>query len=114
MDRSMNNDQVFILFSQSSNTASTPMIRAVVHNPKDPSGLVIRRLHHDLSNKAVKRRDSTAWFTAAKDFGSVDIQCRQIGPCTTALILMLHLHRRARLGGPGGTDAGSSLNAGLF
>src|SRR4030066_2058110 len=99
MDRSMNNDQGFILFSQSSNAAGTPMRRAVVHDPKDPSGLVIGRLHHDLSNKAVKGRDSTASFTAAKHFGSVDIQCCQIGPCTTALILMFHLHRRAGLGG---------------
>lgn len=110
----MNNDQVFKFFSQSSNTAGAPMRRAIVHDPKDTSGLVIGRLRHDLSNKAVKGRDSTALFTAAKHFGSVDIQCRQIGPCTTALILMFDLHRRAGLGGLGGIDAGSGLDAGLF
>ena len=90
------------------------MRRAIVHDPKDTSGLVIGGLRHDLSNKAVKGRDSTALFTAAKHFGSVDIECRQIGPCTTALILMFHLHRRAGLGRLRGIDAGSGLDAGLF
>ncbi len=114
VDWTVNGYQFGILFAQPSDTAGTTMRRTVVQYPKDPSGLVIGRLGHDLCHEPVKGRDPTLSFTPTKQLGSVDIECRQIGPCPTALILVFYLHGRSGLRRECGTDASPGLDTGLL
>ncbi len=90
------------------------MRRAIIHDPEDMPGLIIRRLTHYLFDKSIKGGDPTFLLATAKHLGPVDIERRQIRPCTTALILMFYLHHRAGLGTPRGIDSCTGLNTGFL
>lgn len=70
------------------------MTGAVVNDPKDPMGMAVGILTHDLLNQAVEGDNGAAGFTTAVDLGLVDIPGGQIGPGTEASILMLDLEGR--------------------
>src|SRR6266850_1278587 len=90
------------------------MCRAIVHDPEDASGVVIRRPCHHLLDESVKGCDTILRFAAAKDSGSVDVQCRDVGPGTATEVLMLDMHGSAWTAALRGVFAAASLNAGLF
>src|SRR5678816_1791468 len=90
------------------------MCRAIVHDPEDATGVVIRRPGHHLLDEPVKGYDSILRLTAAKDFGSVDVQCRDVGPGTATEVLMLDMHGCAWTATLSGVFTATSLNAGLF
>ena len=86
------------------------MTGAVVDNPKDPMGVAVRSLVHDLFDQAVEGDNGAAGFATAIDLGSVDIPGSQIGPGSEATVLMLDLEgasepgeaeRGGNAGGPG-------------
>src|SRR5438552_3560289 len=72
------------------------MCRAIVHNPEDATGVVIRRSGHHLLDEPVKGCDAILGFTTAKDSGAVEVQRGNIGPGTATEVLMLDLHGSAR------------------
>ncbi len=90
------------------------MRRAIVHDPEDAAGVVIRRSCHHLLDEPVKGCDSILGLAAAKDSGSVDVQCRDVGPSAATEVLMLDMHGSARTATLRGVFAAASLNAGLF
>ena len=53
------------------NGSDASMRRAVVHDPEDATGVMIRRPRHHLFDEPVKRGDAILGFTAAKDAGMV-------------------------------------------
>ena len=80
MNGPMNDNQLRILFLQPGRTSSSAMRRSIVHNPKDPSGLGVRRLGHDLVDKPSKGSHPGLGLASTKQLGSVDIPGRQISP----------------------------------
>src|ERR1700730_12756437 len=65
-------------------------------------------------DEPVKGRDTILGFTAAVDSGSVDVQCRDVGPGTATIVLVLDMHGSAWAATLRGVFAAASLNAGLF
>src|SRR5271157_3009100 len=90
------------------------MCRAIVHDPEDATGVVIRRSCHHLLDKPVKGCDAILRFAAPKDSGPVNIQRCDIGPGTTTEVLMLDMHGSARPTTLRDVFAAAGLNAGLF
>ena len=60
------------------------MTGAVIDNPKDPLGVTVRSLVHDLFDQAVEGDNGAAGFATAIDLGSVNIPGGQIGPGSEA------------------------------
>ncbi len=74
------------------------MAGTVVDNPKDPMGMAVGILIHDLVDQAVEGDNGAARLATAIDLSLVDIPGSQIGPGSEASILMLDLEGRV---GPG-------------
>ena len=87
---------------------------AVVDDPEDAAGVIIRRSGHDLFDEPIKRCNAIWGFTAAEDSGVVYIECSDIGPGAAAKVLMLDPQGSVRPAGLGGMLAPAGLNAGLF
>jgi hypothetical protein len=85
-----------------------------IHDPEDVTGVVIRRSCHHLLDETVEGCDSIPGLAAAKDSGSVDVQCRDVGPGAATEIFMLDMHGSAGTATLRGVFAAASLNAGLF
>lgn len=114
MNRRMHERQAGVKIPQTLGGAGPTVCRAIVHDPEDAPGIVIRRSCHDLLHEPVKGRDAILGFAAAKDSGPVDVQCRDVGPGATTEVLMLDMHGRARTATLRRVFAAASLNAGLF
>jgi hypothetical protein len=69
---------------------------------------------HHLLDESVKGCDAILGFTAAKNSGSVDVQCREVGPRTAPKVLVLDMQGSARTATLCGVFAAAGLNAGLF
>jgi hypothetical protein len=74
MDRGMHERQAGVEMAETLNGSGATMRRAVVHDPEDATGVVIRRSCHHLLDEPVKGGDAILGFTAAKDSGPVDVQ----------------------------------------
>jgi hypothetical protein len=96
------------------NGSDATMRRAVVHDPEDATGVVIRRSGHHLFDEPVKGGDAILGFTAAKDAGTVDVQGGDISPGAAAGVLVLDVHGSTRPAVLGGMLAAAGLNAGFF
>ena len=90
------------------------MTGAVVDNPKDPMGVTVRSLVHDVLDQAVEGGNGAAGFATAVDLGLVDIPGGQIGPGTEATVLMLDLERRVGPGRQRGVATLAGLDGGFF
>ena len=90
------------------------MTGAVVDDPKDPMGLAVGILTHDLLNQAVEGDNGAAGLATAVDLGSVDIPGGQIGPGTEASILMLDLEGRVSPRRQRGVAALAGLDGGFL
>ena len=106
--------EVRILPLQASNGSRTAVTGAVVDNPKDPMGVPVRSLGHDLFDQAVEGDNGAAGFATPIDFGSVDIPGSQIGPGSEASILMLDLDGRVSLGRQRGVATLAGLDGGFL
>ena len=93
MDRPLNEHQVRIVVPEPLDRPGTSMRRTVVDDPEDRSCPTIGMLAHDLMEQAVKGCDSGFGFTAAEDFGLVDVQGGQIGPGSQPPVFVLDFHR---------------------
>ncbi len=82
---------------QPGRTSSSAMRRSIIHNPKDPSGLGVRRLGHDLVDKPSKGSHPGLGLASTKQLGSVDIPGRQISPSPQTSIFVFYSHRQSRL-----------------
>src|SRR5579862_463888 len=88
------------------------MGRAVIHDPKDPSGALVGFLRHDLLDQVAKGLYACGAFATTKHLGSSHIPSRQVSQCATAFIFELHAHgllgsrRQARMQADAGLDAG--------
>jgi len=114
MDGGMHERQAGVEMAKTLNGSGATMRRAVVHDPEDATGVVIRWSCHHLRDKPVKGGDAILRFTAAKDSGAVDVQRGDIGPGTAAEVLMLDVHGSAWTTALRGMLAATGLNAGLF
>src|SRR3984893_1306468 len=90
------------------------MGRAIVHDPENTTGVVIRRPCHHLLDESIKGRDAIVRFAAAKDSGSVDVQRRDVGPGAATEVFMLDMHGSARAATRRDVFAAASLNARCF
>ena len=79
---------------QALNRCRPPVTGAVVNDPKDPMGMAVRILIHDLLDQAVEGDNGAAGFATAVDLGLVDIPGGQISPGTETSILMFDLEGR--------------------
>lgn len=114
MDGAVDQHQPGILLLEPRGGGGTAMRGSIVHDPEHAPGFVARWPRHDLLDQSVTGSDPGAEFTTAEDSGSVDIQGRQVGPRATALVFMLHLHRRAGLRGKSSVSTAARLNAGFL
>ena len=110
----MNKHQVGIFGLPPSGCLGTPMRRAVVADPENPTRPAIGPLSHHLVDKTVKGRDSILGFAAAEEFGTVNVQSGQIGPRSQPFVFVLDLHGLTGLRGQRFGFSGARLNAGLF
>src|SRR5438067_2670965 len=90
------------------------MCRAIVDDPEDATGVVIRRPRHHLLDEPVERCDAILGFAATEDSGPVDVQRCDVGPGAATEVLVLDMHGSARTATLCGVFAAASLNAGLF
>lgn len=90
------------------------MTGAVVNNPKDPMGMAVGILIHDLLDQAVEGDNGAAGFATAVDLGLVDIPGGQIGPGSEASILMLDLEGRVGPGRQRGVATLAGLDGGFL
>ena len=114
MDGGMHEPQAGVEMAKALNGSGATMRRAVIHDPEDATGVVIRWSCHHLLDKPVKGGDAILRFTAAKNSGAMDVQCGDIGPSTAAKVLVLDVHGSARPAALCGMLATAGLNAGLF
>src|SRR5512136_739418 len=90
------------------------MGRAVVDDPKDTAGVTVRGLAHDLSHQAIEWFNTSALLATPENLCSVNIQGCQIGPGTTAGILMFDAGGLVRTWGQGRMLTNACLDAGFF
>jgi hypothetical protein len=62
---------------------------AIVHNPEDPPGSLVRSLGHYLAHQPIERCDTGLGLAATKESGVVNIERREVGPRTYAAVFML-------------------------
>jgi len=110
----MNQRQARVETAQTFCGSGSTMCRAIVHDPEDAAGVVIRRSCHHLLDEPVKGCDAVLSFAAPKDSGPVNIQRCNVGPGATTEVLMLDMHGSARTATLRGVFAAAGLNAGLF
>lgn len=113
MNGSVNEHQARVAAWESRHGTVATMTRAVVHDPEDAAGFIVRWARHDWVHEAVKRSDAIFQFAATQHAGVVDIERRQVSPGSATLVLMFDAHRPAGLASPGSMPAGSCLDAGL-
>ena len=89
VDRGVDEDRIRPLVAQTLDGFLTSMSGTVVHNPKDMASGFIRLLAHDLADEPVYRSDAALDFATTEDLGAMDIPGRQIGPGTSAEVLVL-------------------------
>ena len=92
----------------------TAMSGAVIHDPKDAPGRLIRFLLHDLGYQAVGGGNPAFLLAAAEKLGAVHVPGGQIRPGTFAEILMFYAGRTTGSGRPSGLFTASRLNAGFL
>lgn len=114
VDRSMNQAQVGITLLQALNGSRAAVTGAVVNNPKDPTGMAVGVLIHDLLDQAVEGGNGASGFATAVDPGLVDIPGGQIGPGSEAPVLMLDLEGRVGPGRQRGMATLAGLDGGLL
>lgn len=114
MNGSVNEHQARVAALESRHGTVATMTRAVVHDPEDAAGFIVRWARHDWVHEAVKRSDAIFQFAATQHAGGVDIERRQVSPGSATLVLMFDAHRPAGLASPGSMPAGSCLDAGLL
>ncbi len=73
MDRSMNQQQVFVSILQPSSCLGSPMRRTAVHDPENALGITIGWLCHYLFHQSIKRDNARFGFTAAEQFHTMNI-----------------------------------------
>ena len=114
MDRSMDEGEARIAMAQTRDGSVATVCRAVIHDPENAPGVVIRGSCHHLFDQAVKGGDAILRFTTAKDAGAVDIQGGEIGPGAAAGVLVFDVHGSVRPATVRSMLAPAGLNAGLF
>jgi len=97
MNGTMDRNEARIFRLESGHAARSAMRGAIVHNPEDPASLVVGWLVHDVADQSLERRDAGLAFTAAKHFGAVDVEGRQVGPRAATDVFVLDAHGHARL-----------------
>ena len=114
MNWSVNRKQRWVLRLEASDAPGSAMRRTVVQDPEDAASLVVRRLIHNLRDEPIERFDPIFSFAASKQFGAVDIKGSDVSPCSTAFVLMFHLHGQTRFSGKSLVPTVSSLDAGFL
>jgi hypothetical protein len=114
MNRRMHECEAWVEIPQTLSGSRSAMRRAVVHDPEDATGVVIRRSCHHLLDKPVKGCDAILFFATTENPGPVDVQGCDVGPGAATEILMLDMHGSPRTATLCGVFAATSLNAGLF
>src|SRR5205085_3967476 len=74
----MHNHDAWVTVPNFVGRALATMRRAVVHNPEHAPSGAIRLLLHDLIDQASERGLAGVRFTAAEDFGAMDIPRRHV------------------------------------
>src|SRR5262244_3593746 len=71
------------------------MSRAVIHDPKDALGGLIRFTAHHLSDEPIGESYAHLFFSVSEDLFSMDVPRCQIGQSTLAEMLVLNPHALA-------------------
>src|SRR5215475_1265902 len=114
MNRCMNKHGVGTAGSDAIDCLLTAMSRAVIHDPRDALGGLVRFTAHHLRNEAISGSDATLFFAVSENLGPMDVPSCQIGPDTLTEILVFNPHGSASGDRQGGLLATSSLNTGFF
>ena len=114
MDRGVDEDGIGPLVAQTFGSFLASVSGAVVHDPEDPAGGLVRLLAHDIADEPIHGSNSALHFTAAKDLCAMDIPSSQIGPGAFAKVLVLDASGAVGSHGQGRMFAAAGLNAGLF
>ncbi len=90
------------------------MSRAIIHDPEDAPGLIVRGPRHDLVHEPIKRSNPVLGFVATENSSLMDIERGEVSPSSSALVLMLDPHRPAGLANPSRMLAAPGLDTGLL
>ena len=114
VNRAMDEKKSGVPALEALNCRQATMRGAVIDDPEDAASVIVGRPGHDLINEPVKGGDSRTSFTAAEDFGTVDIKSSQVGPGSTSFVFVFNLHRRFRLRRQSRVKSPSCLNTGFL
>lgn len=114
VDRSMDQDEVGVSFLEPPEGSFAAMGGAVIHDPEHPARIAVRRLGHDLGDKAVERLNAGGRLASSEDLGPVHIERGQVGPRSAADIFMFHSGRLVRAWRQSRVDSDSGLDAGFL
>ena len=87
---------------------------AVVDDPKHTAGVAVRGLAHDLSHQTIEWGNAGSLLATPKHFGSVNVECCQIGPGAAAAVFMFKASGLARMRGQRRMLADACLDAGFL
>jgi len=97
----VNEDESRVLALQSQGALGAPMRGAVVDNPEDTSGRIVRGPRHDLVHQAIEGGNAGVALAATEEFGVVYVHGSDVCPGTTTLVLVFDFHARTRIGWDG-------------
>src|SRR5258708_3936800 len=92
MHRQMNQHQVRELTCQAAARGRSAMGRAIVHDPENPPGFLVRSSTDHVADQTPEWRNASGGDTLAKNFRASHVPCGQIGQSATAFVLKLDAH----------------------
>ena len=110
----MDENESWVLVLKALNCRQATMGGAVVDDPEDTARVIVGRPGHNLMDEPIKRSNSTTRFAATKDFGPVNIEGGQVGPCSASFVFVFNFHRRFWLRWQSRVKPASGLNAGFL
>ena len=114
MNRQMDGKHVRPSLLQPLDTAISAMGRGIIDDEKDPFGILIRCLVHNLCQEPIEGCNARFGLTSSKQFSAMHIPSCKISQRTFAFIFVLDKDGMVSCWGYGFGPAMSGLNTGLF
>jgi hypothetical protein len=114
VNRSVDQDDARINFTQTVAGRFTAMRRTVIHNPEQSFRRTVGLLRKNLIYQSAKWFDATRWFTTPHDITTPNIPHSQILQCSATLILEFDPCCAAWAGSQRGMDSDAGLDARLL
>ena len=114
MNGSVNENQPGELLLEAGDGSVAAVGAAVIDDPEDAPGVVVRRSGHDLLDETIEGLDTSGGLATAEDTSVMDVESGDVGPSPATVVLMLDAHRAMGSWRQGRMLAATRLNAGLL